>query len=1109
MKNLQASKNRRKISVFTMVSAACLFLFFSGCQNPLLQRDAPDTNTGNISLTIATGAGRAIMPNITAEDISAIVAYFTPVDADGGVLGNTLEFDFYLDNYGAASADISLGVGLWNLAVYAYQGDEPDRTAVLRGLRAGIDVGEDVISISIILAPFCNDALYEGTFEWELTLPVEAHFVRVEVRNVAGDVLVAYAEGTPAVTGDAQVWGGEIDLPVGDYRVVFTLLKEGGAYYLEFWQYLLIYANLTSLFEREFEAPVWLPAPQLPEFQLATGTVRGTIGVTWSLAANAVSHEVRFGLTDALEDAQHWTTDVTVTGTTIADLYDAARYYVWVRAVNRLGFSSGWVRNDQATMVPAPSISVYSFDADTGELVVEWTLLNNPVTDGITYELSIDIASNFENAEVIDQLDAYTHTLAVTSGFTYFVRVRVDTPVGESAWSAAVSRAKPLPLGVRMPVITQDAQDASMRVEVTVGWDHIPGVLEYEIWHTAIDNVIPTLARRRDLAVQFTGPIDLALPAILLPGRFHNTSVYWKWTRFRTERGWSPEHMVAIPTGTIKLNVNTGEPIFNYIYIELNQTDPRVALSYRLGNVPGGTGETGAIAAIADRNAGRPLFDAVILFAANLRDRDCVAERAAWEAANPGRPFRNHDCNQTGIHLHFNGNHAFLYGGGMTMPGLVDTFVRPIQAEGIRVMMGLLPDWGGFSFTTLGEWIFEDIAPVAGPGHPHLGPQTAGRCNRGAAPPANWVDAAGNPYYRFGPAARRALIDQIGQHIERLGLDGVDLDCEWANAGGEQYQTLWWGSGWCGECGASHPRWNYYSTAQVPVASGGVVPHVYVEVGGQQVLAFGDATGTTTRNVMWPANNRWGHPAGSNVIAAQATASSTWRNNLKAENAMHFIAEMRYVLNGIQQRTGRRQMITVYEYGWMGLMHISANVVCPRSGVTHRLGDLIDYSTQAFYGSWVADSRLARAQGTAAQGSGLGQALGAVLYNNRYMYSPMAIDLGHGHDTAVRPTWAAIETQARQLRDGGYGLVFMYGLLERQRYHTPAVVSPANPAYGQDEHGNHRRHRPTFFGGVAGRNPEDYLTRFTNIVWGQPTVFTGTCFPMSWLEFSNDRPWVP
>ncbi|MCL2410041.1 MAG: fibronectin type III domain-containing protein [Treponema sp.] len=810
-----------------------------------------------------------------------------------------------------------------------------------------------------------------------------------------------------------------------------------------------------------------------PVVTLTTGTTPGTIEVTWPSVIGVISHEVKFGTSNDAEAAQPWTTNITATGTTLTGLFDFANYHIWVRAINAVG-PSGWVVGEEVTMMPVPVLTVDSFNAETGVIEVSWTTINNPGIS-ISYTLEYDIDSDFSDPEEVTS-STPSHNIISTIGFTYHARVRIVTSEGNSEWSTPVSRTRPLPMSLRMPTITQDSQDPAMRVAVTVGWDSIPGILEYRVWHSTADNVIPTLARRRSLAVEHSGTINLASPSFALPGRYHNTSVYWMWVQLRTERGWSDEHMIPIPTGNIKLNTLTGMPIFNYIYIEMNQTDPRVVLSYALGNDPEATG-------FAARNAGRPIFDAVILFAANLRDRDCVAERAAWLAANPGREFRNHDCNQTGIHLHFNGNHAFMYGGGMTMAGQVDTFIRPIQAQGIRAIMGLLPDWGGFSFTTMGDWIYEDISPVAGPGHPHLGPQTTARCNRGMAPPANWVDDQGQPYYRFSRAARTALITQIGQEIERLGLDGVDLDCEWANAGGAQYQTLWWTSGWCNECGASHARWNYYSTANLPAASAGVMGP-----------GFGAGTGQNTNRVTWPEGNRWGHAGGSLVTAAQVTESTNWRNTVKANNAMEFIAEMRYVLNDIQQRTGRRQMLTVYEYGWLNRFFLNDPIVCPRSGVNHsRVGDLIDYSTQPFYGTFTANSQLAR--------TGEGPA-------TRYMYSPMAIDLGHGHDTTVRPNWTQILTQAAQLRDGGYELVFMYGLLERQRYHPPIAVSPMNSAYGMDALGNHRRHRPNYFQ-AAGRNPEDYLTRFTEIVWGQPTIFTGQDFPISWLEFSNDRPWIP
>ncbi|MDR2480716.1 MAG: hypothetical protein LBD07_00280 [Spirochaetaceae bacterium] len=172
-----------------------------------------------------------------------------------------------------------------------------------------------------------------------------------------------------------------------------------------------------------------------------------------------------------------------------------------------------------------------------------------------------------------------------------------------------------------------------------------------------------------------------------------------------------------------------GNVIENIVYIEVNNDDPRVALGY------------------AFENTGIQFFDYVVLFAANLRNRDCKAELEAGETG--------HDCTKRGVHLHYNGNLSHILENR-------DKYIKPLQDSGIKVLLGLLGDWGGVGFGSFGSWPMEDVYPWT----------TAGN-------PANPQGGA----YPYTVEARRAFIEEAAAEVKRLGLDGIDIDDEWGSGG--------------------------------------------------------------------------------------------------------------------------------------------------------------------------------------------------------------------------------------------------------------------------------------------------------------------------------------
>jgi hypothetical protein len=180
-----------------------------------------------------------------------------------------------------------------------------------------------------------------------------------------------------------------------------------------------------------------------------------------------------------------------------------------------------------------------------------------------------------------------------------------------------------------------------------------------------------------------------------------------------------------------------GQTLKNLVYVEVNNNDPRAALGYIL------------------ENSGEQFFDAVIIFAANLRVRNCATASAADKAT--------HRCTRNGPHIHYNGNVQHIFDNR-------DKYIKPLQDAGIKVLMGTLPDHDNFTYHSLGSWPFESGYPWATADNP------------GSVFHSSWY--SGDPaVYPLGPSVRAAFVEELCSEIERLGLDGFDIDDEWASDG--------------------------------------------------------------------------------------------------------------------------------------------------------------------------------------------------------------------------------------------------------------------------------------------------------------------------------------
>ena len=270
-----------------------------------------------------------------------------------------------------------------------------------------------------------------------------------------------------------------------------------------------------------------------------------------------------------------------------------------------------------------------------------------------------------------------------------------------------------------------------------VTWDPVAAATGYRVFFSSFPVFQPTLQN-----VVVSGDANSTRLVRLDPGVRH-----YVWVVALDGAALGPPSAMAdgVPNerdGTEPVSVEKmavwGSRLKNFLYVEVNDNDPRVALGYVL------------------EETGEQFFDYVVIFAANMRSRNCAEETGGA---------RNHHCSMHGPHMHLNGNVRHILENA-------DKYIRPLQDAGIRVLLGTLPDHDFFSYHTLGAWPFEHQYPWYQEGRP----------NPGLDQQRSWFQGPANEY-PFGPAMRDQIIDQLAELIDRYGLDGFDIDDEWSGSG--------------------------------------------------------------------------------------------------------------------------------------------------------------------------------------------------------------------------------------------------------------------------------------------------------------------------------------
>ena len=267
-----------------------------------------------------------------------------------------------------------------------------------------------------------------------------------------------------------------------------------------------------------------------------------------------------------------------------------------------------------------------------------------------------------------------------------------------------------------------------------VDWDAVSGASGYRIYFSKYNNpqlTLPCVAVYGNTITTYT-----------LNGLDENY-LYYVWVAATSASGQSPfslpsSAVVNMKDGTEPVSVTKngvwGTPLRNIVYVEVNNNDPRVALNWEL-------------------ESGEKFFDVVVLFAANLRIRDCANSSAADK--------KTHRCTMKGPHIHYNGNVQYILENR-------DKYIKPLQDAGIKVVLGLLGDHDYFIYHNLGVWPFEEIYPWATENNP-------GKANN-----SHWWTGDPN-VYPFGYETREAFCSMLAAEVTKYGLDGFDLDDEWAS----------------------------------------------------------------------------------------------------------------------------------------------------------------------------------------------------------------------------------------------------------------------------------------------------------------------------------------
>jgi hypothetical protein len=266
-----------------------------------------------------------------------------------------------------------------------------------------------------------------------------------------------------------------------------------------------------------------------------------------------------------------------------------------------------------------------------------------------------------------------------------------------------------------------------------VEWDQVANATGYKVYFSKYSTPLLSLPSSAISGGSTTNCI--------LRGLDEN-NLYYVWVVATAATGQGPfsssaSAVVSMKDGTepkiVAKQGTWGEPLKNFVYVEVNNNDPRVALNWEL-------------------SSGEKFFDVVVLFASNMRTRDCANASAADK--------KTHYCTKSGPHIHHNGNSQHILDNR-------DKYIKPLQDAGIKVILGLLGDHDRFIYHQIGCWPWEGNAPWAS-------------YNGAFKTDCLAWDANAGTTYPMGPTFRETFLSALAGEIQKYGLDGFDLDDEWS-----------------------------------------------------------------------------------------------------------------------------------------------------------------------------------------------------------------------------------------------------------------------------------------------------------------------------------------